>query len=213
MLEELEQIVKFIIEEHKKSNEKWRNSEYYFKLNLNKIEVKDIPNSEYLENILNYREFININNVDLMEELKDKFTVGNTKILNRVKLKNSVEDKIAQYNTERHENGNIPVNKCLNDLFGVRAIYDSDVNFDEIHNFIKEKFPNNQIRCVDRNIKNDNGILTYKAVHLYVKEDNFNFQWELQIWDRKNELMNFNSHEEYKQRYTAWEQDNKGGVL
>lgn len=213
MLDELEEIVDFMIKEHKKSNERWRNSEYYSKMNLNKIKVKELLNSKKLENILNYREFININNINLMQELKEKFAIGNTKILNRVKLKNSVEDKIVQYNTEKHENGQIPVDKCLNDLFGVRAIYDSELDYEIVRRFIEEKFPNNKIKCVNRNIKNDEGILIYKAIHLYFKEDNYNFQWELQIWNAENELMNFTSHEEYKQRYIVWEDDNKGGVL
>ena len=43
------------------------------------------------------------------------------------------------------------------------------------------------------------------------QQNNFNFQWELQIWNKEDEMNNINSHEKYKQDYIKWEKENKGG--
>ena len=51
----------------------------------------------------------------------------------------------------------------------------------------------------------------YKATHIYFRQGNFNFQWELQIWNKEDEINNINSHEKYKQDYIKWEKENKGG--
>lgn len=206
MLEELEQIIEYILVEHKKSNEKWRNSEYYYKMNLKKIEVRDVPNSEILDHILNYREFININNIELMNELKEKFSIGNTKIYDRVKVKNSVEYKIKHYIADKEEKGKSPIDKCLNDLFGVRAIYNGKIDFDTVNEFVKQRF-SKDIKCINAIRGN------YKAIHIYFKEDNFNFQWELQIWSSEDANTNFISHEKYKKDYAGWESENKGGAV
>ena len=53
----------------------------------------------------------------------------------------------------------------------------------------------------------------YKATHIYFKENNFTFQWELQIWNECDEINNIRSHEKYKQDYVIWENKNKGGIL
>ena len=51
----------------------------------------------------------------------------------------------------------------------------------------------------------------YRATHIYFKQDNYNFQWELQVWNKNNELNNIKSHNKYKQDYVKWEEENKGG--
>ena len=43
------------------------------------------------------------------------------------------------------------------------------------------------------------------------KKDNFTFQWELQVWNKVDEINNIRSHEKYKQDYVRWENENKGG--
>ena len=43
------------------------------------------------------------------------------------------------------------------------------------------------------------------------QQNNFNCQWELQIWNKEDEMNNINSHEKYKQDYIKWEKENKGG--
>ena len=66
----------------------------------------------------------------------------------------------------------------------------------------------NRYRCID------SSKFDYKAVHLYFKENNQSFPWELQIWNMCDMDSNFSSHKKYKQEYTAWEKESKeGGII
>ena len=65
----------------------------------------------------------------------------------------------------------------------------------------------------DKNKYIDSSKQIYRAVHLYFRADNQSFPWELQIWNRCDAETNFESHKEYKQAYTIWEQNRKEGSL
>ena len=121
MLEELEKLIKFIQTEYIQFNKKWQNSDYYTKINLkDNLVINLSENEEILNAVFNYREFINENNIQLLMDFK-QFNTNSAKINIRTKAKNSIEYKIKNY-IENHENGKVPINKCLNDLFGVRII-------------------------------------------------------------------------------------------
>lgn len=202
MLDELENLISFIQNEYIQFNEKWQNSDYYFKFDLKNNLIVDLSeNEQMLNTIFNYREFINENNIQLLLDFK-RFNTKNTKVNIRTKAKNSIEYKIKNY-IENHENGKIPINKCLNDLFGIRIICAEKMGYSQITELIKYKFKN--LKCIDSS-KQD-----YKATHIYFRQGNFNFQWELQVWNREDEMNNINSHEKYKQDYIKWEKENKGG--
>ncbi len=202
MLEELDKLINFILKEYIEFNEKWQKSNYYSRINLKKNLICDLLSNEImLDTIFNYREFINENNIQLLMDFK-QFNNEISKVNIRTKTKNSIEYKLKNYN-ENHENGKIPIEKCLNDLFGIRIICAKKLEHNEILNFIEEK--HKKIKCINSSKKE------YKATHIYFKKDNFNFQWELQIWNKEDEINNINSHEKYKQDYVKWEKDNKGG--
>lgn len=202
MLDELENLISFIQNEYIQFNEKWQNSDYYFKFDLKNNLIVDLSeNEQMLNTIFNYREFINENNIQLLLDFK-RFNTKNAKVNIRTKAKNSIEYKIKNY-IENHENGKIPINKCLNDLFGIRIICAEKMGYAQITELIKYKFKN--LKCIDSS-KQD-----YKATHIYFRQGNFNFQWELQVWNREDEINNINSHEKYKQDYIKWEKENKGG--
>lgn len=202
MLNELENLIHFIQNEYIIFNEEWKNSIYYTKINLKNNLIIDLTNNEEMLNaVFNYREFINENNIRLLLDFK-QFNTEKSKVNIRTKAKNSIEYKIKNY-IENHEDGKIPINKCLNDLFGIRIICTNPIEKNQISELVKSKFKN--IKCIDSSKQN------YKATHIYFKEDNFNFQWELQIWNKKDEVNNINSHEKYKQDYVKWEKENKGG--
>lgn len=202
MLDELENLISFIQNEYIQFNEKWQNSDYYFKFDLKNNLIVDLSeNEQMLNTIFNYREFINENNIQLLLDFK-RFNTKNAKVNIRTKAKNSIEYKIKNY-IENHENGKIPINKCLNDLFGIRIICAEKMGYAQITELIKYKFKN--LKCIDSS-KQD-----YKATHIYFRQGNFNFQWELQVWNREDEMNNINSHEKYKQDYIKWEKENKGG--
>ena len=203
MLEELKKLIEFIQFEYKEFNNKWKNSGNYVKINLKNNEVRDLlENKEMLETIFNYREFINENNIQLVMDFK-QFNTEKSKVNIRAKTRNSIEFKIKNY-TLTHENGKIPINKCLNDLFGIRIVCTEEINFDVVNSLVEKEFKN--LKCIDSTKEQG-----YKATHIYFKEDNFNFQWELQVWNKSDEINNINSHEKYKQDYVKWEKENKGG--
>lgn len=96
------------------------------------------------------------------------------------------------------------INKCLNDIIGFRLIFKRDEDFKKIISYIKNKYSN--IKCIDSS-KNK-----YIAVHLYFTNDNnYLFRWELQLWNSSDEYNNKESHEKYKQEYTNYEINEKGG--
>ncbi len=131
-----------------------------------------------------------------------QFNTNESKINIRTKAKNSIEYKIKNY-IENHEDGKVPINKCFNDLFGIRIICENTLTHNEILNLVNNKYTG--LKCIN------SSKLNYKATHIYFKKNNFSFQWELQIWNKVDEISNINSHEKYKQDYVRWEIENKGG--
>ena len=116
MLEELDLLINFLQTEYLEFNKKWMQSSYYERINFKDNKVCDLNNNELILNtIFNYREFINKNNIFLLLQLQS-FESEKEKINTRVKLKNSIQYKIENY-IKNHSNGEIPINKCLNDLF------------------------------------------------------------------------------------------------
>ena len=201
-MEELEKLINFIQLEYTIFSEKWENSMYYIKTNLKNTLVKDIiKDNHLLDVVFNYREFINQNNIQLLMDFK-QFNTNNETVNIRTKTKNSIEYKIKRY-TEKDESGEIPINKCLNDLFGIRLISNKSLEYKDIFELVNEKFEN--LKCIDSSKKD------YIATHIYFKKDNHSFQWELQIWNKMNEINNIISHERYKQDYVKWEKESKGG--
>lgn len=200
MLKELDELINFIQTEYIQLTHKWEQSGYYIKINLKNNQVYDLlENKIMLDNIVNYREFLNQNNIQLMMDFK-KFNSANATINIRTKAKNSIEFKIENY-IKNHEDGKIPINKCFNDLFGIRIICNEELSFDKVFKLVNNKYSN--LKCIDSS-KNE-----YKATHIYFKKDNFTFQWELQVWNKTDERRNINSHEKYKQDYIKWENENK----
>ncbi len=201
MLEELDKLINFIQTEYIQLTNKWEQSEYYTKMNLKNNQVCDLSeNKLILDAIVNYREFINQNNIQLLLDFQ-KFNSDNATVNIRTKAKNSIEFKIENY-IKNHENGKVPISKCFNDLFGIRIICSEALLFDEVSGLINSKYKN--LKCID-STKND-----YKATHIYFKKDNYTFQWELQVWNKIDEVSNIISHEKYKQDYVKWEKENKG---
>ena len=84
----------------------------------------------------------------------------------------------------------------------------SGVDYEEINDFIKKEFP--FCKCINATRANGD----YNAVHIYFKQDNMHYQWELQLWFKGDEEKNHLSHKKHKQEYTLWEKlfkNRKGG--
>ena len=166
MLKEIEKLIDFIQMEYIEFNEKWQKSDYYTKINLKNNQVCDLlDNEKMLNTIFNYREFINENNIQLSLDFK-QFNNEKAKVNIRAKTRNSIEQKMKNY-MQKDEKGKVPLNKCFNDLFGIRIICTEEVTNNDINKLVQNKFKD--LKCIDSSKKE------YKATHIYFIQDNFNF--------------------------------------
>lgn len=194
-------LIKVIENDYRIIKEKWKKSGGYKKINLSKKLVIDVidssRNPELLSVIYDYRDFLSETTVYLSVKL------GEQGYDSRVKNPNSIQSKLDVY-CHRKERGEIALKKCLNDLYGMRYIIPQDENISliEIFKYLKENF--SCYKCTDANKE-----IGYRAVHLYFSEDNFDFPWELQIWEAEDATNNIKLHKKYKQAYTAWEKQSK----
>lgn len=204
MLEKINVLIATIQAYYLICNDSWHKEYPESSFNMSKYEVKDIPKmSSLLSYIYLYRTFLLNNSID--SELKklflDNLDLKEANLSVRIKNDNSLQDKIDRYNREEHHNyGKNPINKCLNDILGIRIIVEEDIDYEALKLYLKEKY--NDIRTTVSNPTGSN----YIAVHVYFgRGDNTNFRWELQIWDNKHAKANEESHRIYKQNYKVWE--------
>lgn len=199
MLKELDDLIERILLVYEDVSGQWVKSEKYLRVNLKKTCVSRVQKeSGILDLIWAYRNFIEDNGVianTAFELNKFRQTISI-----RIKTQNSIEYKIEKYIFSR-EKGMVPVNKCLNDLVGIRVFISDDVSHKNIREHIDDSYP--KLKCIDSS-KDD-----YIATHIYFKTDNFSFPWELQIWRNEDRENNLKSHKQYKQEYIKWE--NSGG--
>jgi len=79
-------------------------------------------------------------------------------------LRNSIEYKLNNY-IKNHNEGEEPINKCFNDIFGIRIVLENNIKYDEIKEFVDNKY--DYLKCIDSS-KGD-----YVATHIYFKSDYF----------------------------------------
>lgn len=203
MFEELERLISFMESIYEEITNIWTNDKMYLKINMKSMVVKKLSeDNEEKENIMRYRQFLNDRALGLtmsFESLKLSCVVDT-----RIKARNSIEYKIYRY-IQEHSDGEIPINKCFNDLFGVRIILDNYIEYEKIKEYINNRKSSLKLKCIKADKKE------YIATHIYFKKDNFTFPWELQVWSKSNRDNNFISHAKYKQDYAKWEKENKEG--
>lgn len=204
VFDELRNLIDYIQTVYTEITNEWLHGESA-KINLKKSEVSDIDvDGTIYKSIMEYVQLLNERSAGITLQLS---CVCSCQVTARVKAQNSIEYKIQNYKTDRHAFGKVPINKCVNDLFGIRIILESPLTFEEIHAFVAGIYQD-KYKCID------SSKLDYKAVHLYFKQNNQSFPWELQIWNRCDVERNFVSHKKYKQEYTTWEKESKeGGII
>ena len=198
-MEEIEILIKFIQKKYNKVSNKWIKNKNYYPLNMKRNRVEDLyGNEKLITYVFNYRKFLKEENVaNLPKEIEKLHLESVTST--RIKTINSIQDKIEKYQNKK-EKGKIAIKKCLNDIFGIRLIVDKSIGHSELKEYISNNFK--ELKCITAN-RGD-----YKATHIYFgNDDNTKFQWELQIWNKKDEHKNLISHEKYKQKYTKWENE------
>ncbi|WP_052088298.1 hypothetical protein [Paenibacillus wynnii] len=199
-------LISAICYEHDKFSQAYLDTYEDSALNLKKKEVKDIMISDheiikysFLQLIQDYLDQLG----NLVVDLEYEYEYEDLDFRLRIKQKDSIVNKIYHYKFGKNEEGKVPLNKCLNDLLGLRIIVNS---FD--HNC--EDF-----KSICENLKKDYKMTKinsskdkYKATHVYFYGNNKYFPWELQIWDSSDSQQNETSHKEHKSKreYINWPQ-------
>lgn len=178
--------------------------------NFRKEKVKNVIDDDSIikdtyQNIFdNYRQFLIDNQLSLYTlnfDLENMFDADDLyKINERIKAANSIYEKIRRY-CDKKEKGDISLNKCLNDFFGIRIIFtDLIENEQNILKILEELKKSGIIRKYY--IRNDGA---YSGIHITLNgNDNLRFPWELQLWDKSKFESNMNAHELHKEmtKYT-----------
>jgi hypothetical protein len=165
---------------------------YLLKFKLKKSVSSIVENntikSDFQEIINLYKEELN-NNLFRISNIQTKYNA----IRFRIKQAESISEKLLYYMNDIHENGKIPINKCLNDFLGFRILVD---DLYSIYEILKNSPTINQKMRMYLREDDD-----YKGIHIYFKNGkNVYFPWELQIWDIKDSILNEKSHREHKQK-------------
>lgn len=125
MFTDLGILIELIQENYNKISLQWEELHQENVLNLKRKQVKHIrEDAEILSEIWNYRTLLNKETLMLTFALYS-FEFPNSVVTSRVKAQNSIEYKIENY-IRTHEGGNIPIKKCINDLFGIRIVIDDE---------------------------------------------------------------------------------------
>lgn len=203
----LNSVVSYINEKHDVFSKEWRDRENKEYINLKKmridhvvVEDEMIISPEFLFHVDDYHIWVSM----MSYEIELEYEYGEYDFRTRVKQKDSIVNKLIHYRNKDIPQGKgcIPINKCLNDIFGLRIIFDdldhNDINFLKDIELIKDAYDLRIVHKVEEG---------YIATHLYFKNrSNFNFPWELQIWSNKHVSSNEVAHKEHKdkRKYTEW---------
>ena len=137
--DELKDLIDYIQSVYTEITDEWLR-ETPTKTNLKNALVADIDADGIIyKSIMEYVQLLNEKSADITLPLA---SVCSCKVTARVKAQNSIEFKIQNYKTEQHEFGKIPINKCINDLFGIRIFLREPLTFDEVYSFIEDTYPN-----------------------------------------------------------------------
>lgn len=192
---DIDKLIGLILVEYDRVCSEWSKAHGGKLPNLKKKLVRDIrADSRIFAYVSGYRAFLS------GELHTGQFNIP--QVSYRVKAQNSLESKVQRYIDEKEEHGLSPINKCVNDLFGLRIVHAGEVIFEELYEHIESSFG---LKCIDAS-KAD-----YIATHIYFKKDNYSFPWELQVWEESRSKANLISHHKYKQDYASWEREAEGG--
>lgn len=192
---------------HRDLSKSWHEANFDKAVNLKTTRIdhlvhdsKLMINPDFLAFIDMYHQFLFVETADIDFE----FEFAEYDVRTRIKQKDSIVNKLIHYRkNDAIKNGaTVPVNKCLNDIYGVRIVFDNlnhdDDDFNCTINKLIEKY---KLKKLNKRSKE------YRATHLYFKNGrNKYFPWELQIWSSIDAKRNEVSHEKHadKRKYTDW---------
>lgn len=147
--------------------------------------------SDYRKKLLQYAAY---------NELEFKY--NELTLRSRTKETTSIINKLKYYLVGKKEEGKIPINKCLNDLFGFRI---HPMNFDYNNECFQETCEKLKQIYKNRIDFMDSSKGEYKAFHIYLYGEKWSyFPWEIQIWCFSDLEQNDKSHKKHKQEHKDW---------
>ena len=207
-LDYLKNLVRRIHETHALTTQDWKDyadGNGFLRFNQKSTKVKHLyVNPEPMEAVGGYVEFLK--GCSLLKDFNGQY--DGYEVMSRVKNHNSIEEKIKDYCEYRKERGEISVNKCLNDLFGIRIIIDCDELLESDIESVVQDY-GTAIFVEDKYVPARGESPPYKAKHLYFKCTNEDYRWELQIWRAADQESNHESHKTHRYMYRGWESDGK----
>lgn len=168
----------------------------FSKRQINHLYIENKLSNDFFSYVTAYKHAMSrlMNSIDA-DDLIDNY--NSLRLRMRIKEWSSLEEKIERHNNGPTE-GKIPIQKCINDIFGLRIISDKDYrnhkDFDQMCERLKKE------KVIFRYYtRNDD---EYHGIHLYFKgKSNLYLPWELQIWYDGHEENNYQSHHQHKQGY------------
>ncbi|KJH55716.1 hypothetical protein UF14_17235 [Bacillus licheniformis] len=153
----------------------------------------------FLQLISNYREKL-LDYIATDVDFESQYT--DLILRARTKESTSIINKLKYYLVGKNEAGKLPLNKCLNDLFGFRihpTFFDHNKEcFQETCQRLKRLYKN---RIDFRDSSKGN----YKAYHIYLYGESWEyFPWEIQVWRLSDREQNDLSHKQHKQEHRKW---------
>ena len=137
VFDELKDLIDYIQVVYSEVTDEWFR-ETAARINLKKSQVADIDaDGAIYRHIMGYVQLLNDKSADITLRLSG---VCACVVTARVKAQNSIEYKIQTYKTDRHEFGRVPINKCVNDLFGLRIFLSAPLTFEDINRFIEDTY-------------------------------------------------------------------------
>lgn len=201
------QLVERINQDHSDLSAKWLDLLEDDFLNLKRKRIDHIVHEneliidpKFLKTVSHYHTYVNLETISIEYE----YDYYEYDVRTRVKQKDSIVNKMIHYRRKESPTGKgiVPINKCLNDIFGIRIIFDHLNHEDEtFQSFIESLCSQYKLRQVKKTEDE------YIATHLYFKnEKNHYFPWELQVWSREDAVNNEQSHQKHKskRKYTEW---------
>ena len=210
-LVQLTELIGTIYNVHSELTKSWRiyaNQANIQIFNQKSVKVKHLMEKPLLmESVSAYVEYLKgRTELSLFNKESDGYEV-----MCRIKNHNSIEEKIEDYCMYRQEKGEVSVNKCLNDLFGIRIVIDcGTISTDEIEIAIGDLA--DTLYVEDKNVPERGTVPPYIAKHIYFKSGNEDYRWELQIWRSADQKNNHESHKTHRYKYRRWESGDKSRV-
>lgn len=198
-IEKLVKLINNIGQYHKDFSESfYENKEKinFKKITVNKVLKETSYNGAFMDLVDEYIKEV------AHEVLVNEIKTNDFILRFRGKNRESVLNKLYYYRYEKSDS-NIPIQKCLNDIYGFRLIIKDELDYEEI----LEKIENSKelkVQLFRQYVRKDE---KYRAIHIYFKSSsNIFFPWELQIWKKEDEEVNESEHKNHKskRKYINW---------